>query len=319
MTGKGMSLRTRAHGIMFHHFHDDGKHPVGQGSITGDQFDDMIRWLQARYRLLTAPEWQSKAEQGQLHERDICITFDDNLLCQYEIAGPVLEHHGLGAFWFVYTSPLTGVLERLEIYRYFRSTRFPHINDFYTAFHSALSATPHQALVDEKLPDLDLNVFLASFPFYSDEDRIFRYIRDQILGPERYYDVMDAMVATSDLDVVELGKILWSGADELKDLQEKGHVIGLHSHTHPTRLNALDRGGQEMEYGKNYEILREVLGNAPTSASHPCNSYNADTVAVMQKLGVTTAFRANMDPGYDSAWEYPRLDHALLLKEMNHA
>ena len=30
------------HGVMFHHFHDDSIHKIGQGSITINQFEKII-------------------------------------------------------------------------------------------------------------------------------------------------------------------------------------------------------------------------------------------------------------------------------------
>ena len=33
------------HGIMFHHFHDDGIHTKGQGSIDKDDFYKMINFI----------------------------------------------------------------------------------------------------------------------------------------------------------------------------------------------------------------------------------------------------------------------------------
>ena len=33
-----------------------------------------------------------------LEDTDVCITFDDNLKCQYEIALPVLDKYSLKAF-----------------------------------------------------------------------------------------------------------------------------------------------------------------------------------------------------------------------------
>ena len=111
-----------AHGIMFHHFHDE-KHPRGQGSISGDDLDRLLKYIGIQ-RFLSPAEWLEKLEKNQLQEKEVCLTFDDGLLCQMEVALPVLEQYHLQAFWFVYSGVFEGNLENLEIYRLFRTKFF---------------------------------------------------------------------------------------------------------------------------------------------------------------------------------------------------
>lgn len=122
--------RQNTHAVMFHYFHDEN-HPVSQGSISGEEFGLMIDWLSERYRMLQAGEFLEKLGRDALKHRDICLTFDDALLCQRDIAAPMLKSRNLRAFFFVYSSPLVGQPDFLEIYRCFRSTRFASIDDFY--------------------------------------------------------------------------------------------------------------------------------------------------------------------------------------------
>src|SRR4051812_45501260 len=110
------------HGVMFHHFHD-ATHPAGQGSISAGQLRHMIESI-GPARILPAREFLWRAQHKTLRPTDICLTFDDNLRCQYDVALPVLREFGLTAFWFVYTSVLQGNVESLEIYRHFRMTQF---------------------------------------------------------------------------------------------------------------------------------------------------------------------------------------------------
>jgi peptidoglycan/xylan/chitin deacetylase (PgdA/CDA1 family) len=305
-----------AHGIMFHHFHDGGIHPKGQGSITADMFDRMIHWLRRHRRLLNAMDWYEAALRRQLTDNDVCLTFDDNLLCQSEIALPVLKQHAIQAFWFIYTSPLRGVRERLELYRYFRSTCFDNIDAFYQAFTAAVRESRYAAKVDEALAQFEVDSYLASFPFYTRADKVFRYSRDIALGVTAYNEVMDQMMASAGVDIDLVASKLWNGEAELRSLHESGHVLGLHSHTHPTHLSSLPFEQQLSEYGTNMQVLRAITGEKIFAMSHPCNSYNDDTFEVLRRLDVGFGFRANMDRGFDSHLEYPRLDHALLIGEI---
>ena len=114
--------------------------------------------------------------------------------CQYEIALPVLDALELTAIWFVYTSPLEGVAERLELYRQFRNVAFDSVGAFYDAFYAQARETDGEE-ADLALHDLRPEDYLAQYPFYSAADRSFRFVRDEILGPARYNAVMDALIA----------------------------------------------------------------------------------------------------------------------------
>ena len=62
-------MNDRPHGIMFHHFHDEKKHPKGQGSISSEQFRKMILFLQENYNLISAMEWFEKSKIKKLSLR----------------------------------------------------------------------------------------------------------------------------------------------------------------------------------------------------------------------------------------------------------
>ncbi len=302
------------HGIMFHHFHDDG-HPQGQGSISARQLADLIEFLGPQ-RILPAHEWLDRARAGQLADGNLCLTFDDNLRSQYDIAGPVLRNFGLTVFWFVYTSVLQGALERLELYRRFRITAFEHTDDFYAVFIQAVEQSDYGPEARTLLAAFDPETYLAEFPFYSETDRRFRYVRDEVLGPERYVAVMDRLITSRGLRLRSLADNLWMDDDCLRRLHDAGHIIGLHSHTHPTRLAKLDADAQKREYRANHEHLTQLFGEQPACMSHPCNSYNDDTLRVLRELGIVLGFRANMTQRGHSPLELPRQDHANILAEM---
>ena len=123
------------HGLMFHHFHDEGDHIQSQGSISADEFEKIISLYQKNFNVLSAEDWYEKAVNGTLGGKDVCITLDDGLKCQYEIALPILRKLNLKAFWFIYTSPAAeGKSLKTELYRYFRFKNFKDVEEFYEAF-----------------------------------------------------------------------------------------------------------------------------------------------------------------------------------------
>ena len=132
VTKKRLKLQRKPSGIMFHHFHG-GKHKKCQGSISCEELEAIINSI-PRQRIVNANEWISKAEGNRFNGDEVCLTFDDSLRCQFDVALPVLEKYKITAFWFLYTSIYEGVEERLEIYRRFRHEFFNDMDEFYEFF-----------------------------------------------------------------------------------------------------------------------------------------------------------------------------------------
>lgn len=302
------------HGVMFHHF-CGGPHPYIQGALTQSQLAAMIEWMGVD-RFLPAAEWQAKARAGRLRNDELCLTFDDALRCQYDLALPVLEHFGLTAFWFVYSSVFEGVLETLEVDRYFRNTQFRSIDEFYAAFDRQLESMPFAGEVARGLADFEPARFLVEYTFYSDGDRRFRYLRDYVLGPDRYRKVMDLMVAKSGFGADQLRNLLWMDNECITHLQGRGHIVGLHSYSHPTLLAHLPINEQYEEYERNFSHLSTTLGHPVKSMSHPCNSYDDATLRILRELGIEVGFRADMEFAPRSTLELPREDHSLIAARM---
>lgn len=99
------------------------------------------------YNLLSAQEYIDRAVCHRLKSSDVCITFDDGLYCQYAIADKILEQRGLTVFYFVYTSPMNGVLEKMEVYRSFRN-KYKSMEAFYSDFFNYLIELGEKERVD---------------------------------------------------------------------------------------------------------------------------------------------------------------------------
>lgn len=301
-------------GLMFHHFHGEG-HPATQGSIDANTFEAVLE-LVGIENILSADVWMQRSKANCLKPGDSCITFDDSLLCQYDVAKRILDKYKIKAFWFVYSSVLRGEIENLEIYRYFRTTQFLDIDHFYELFFRKAKDT-NSELYMKALDAFDPKNYLVNSPFYSDNDRWFRSLRDLTLGPEKYAAIMDRMIAESGFCIPEAAKRLWLNDEKVVELSNSGHVIGLHSDTHPTTMSMLSRSNQRQEYSENSAYLMNLLGYRPEAMSHPCNSYSSDTLQILEDLDVVVGFRADVVPiEARSRLEYAREDHANLIAHM---
>ena len=299
---------------MFHHFFDDGRHPEGQGALSADKFGALLDCYEGS--ILGAAEWCAGHLSGDLPDGQICLTFDDGLRSQFDIALPVLEERGLTAFWFPYTSPLAGGEDRLEIYRLFRTVRFADVEEFYKSFDNAWSNSQWNNKIATALAEFDPSQYMKKDTYYTDGDRKFRFIRDQILGANDFCYLMDVLIENDGFDREQAIKDLWITADQLRHLHDTGHILGLHSHTHPTSMTDLNWERQQWEYDTCHNHLSEIMGSDPFCVAYPCGSYDQRSVEFLSGMEIKLGFGTHMEPS-TSVMETPRLNHAIALQQMN--
>ena len=312
------------HGIMFHHFHDNGIHTKGQGSIDKDDFYKMINFI-GRKNILDADLFFEKFKNNKLKNNDVCLTFDDAIKCQIDIALPILEELKIKSFFFVYTSMFEGKPDNLEFFRYFRMNYFDNIEEFYNNFYKVL--------------DIDLNPFFEKnrvivketkikFPLYSISDIKFRLVRDNYLTKSQYEETMFLMFKEKKFYHNDFTKKLFFQKSDLQTLDNLGHLIGLHSHNHPTLLEKLSYNEQKIEYENCLSSISDILNkpkNEIKSMSHPCGSYNQHTLEILKEIGIELGFKQimtietekGMNKVNNSFLEIARQDHADILKRMN--
>ena len=85
-----------SHGIMFHHFHDNKMYPNSPGSLDKNQLRKIIKFI-GKDNIIEPLEFIEKLKNDKLNS-EICLTFDDALKCQFDIAQPILEEFKLKAF-----------------------------------------------------------------------------------------------------------------------------------------------------------------------------------------------------------------------------
>ena len=299
----------KAFGVMFHHFHDD-KHPEGQGSISRTTFSKIIDFMSKEFRIIHAANFTNKVEMGTLGKNEICLTFDDSLLSQFDVALPVLEAKGISSIFNVYTSTLTGTPSPLEIFRYFRTTCFDNLEDFYGKFDLKLS---EYVTISEKaqIASIDETNYLEAYPFYSRLDRKFRFARDKILGSAKYQELMDGLMADYNFNVDEVPSKVFMDTTQIAEIVKRGHMVGLHSHTHPTQIHTLSQEEQSREYSENSKFLTEITGTKPRVMAHPCGNYNEFTLKILDSMGIVAGFRSDNKTGVNKPHlEIAREDHA---------
>lgn len=302
-------------GMMFHHFHGES-HPAVQGSISGVELREIVKHLCSNYNLLNADMFHKKHEKGRLDKRDICLTFDDGLACQYDIALPILNEFGIKAFFFVYTSVLEGRAEMLELHRYFRTVCFDTVDDFYIKFFDVFDAFfPSESKVAQN--NFIKGDFFGEFSFYTVHDKYYRYIRNYILSPTDFNSIYEQMMAEANFNAAAVADKLWMKRHQLEGLVSDGHLLGLHSHSHPTDIRLLSKEEQYAQYATNQSVLQEISKSPIKAMSHPCGFYNDESLDTLRDLGVNLGFRSNSAPNVPgSGLEVPRIDHMTVYRQV---
>jgi len=309
---------------MFHHFHDDGIHLKGQGSIDKDDFNEMINFI-GRNNILDADVFFEKFKKNKLKDNEVCLTFDDAIKCQIDIALPVLEELKIKSFFFIYTSMFEGKPDNLEIFRYFRMNYFNSVDEFYENFYKILDKGLKSFFENNSGKIKETKI---KFPHYSIEDIKFRLVRDIFLTKSHYEETMFLMFREKKFNYRDFYKKLFFQKNDLQTLNNLGHLIGLHSHNHPTLLEKLNYDEQKNEYEKCLSSISTILDkpkNEIKYMSHPCGSYNNDTLLILKELGIELGFKQimtiepekGMKKVNNSFLEIARQDHAVIYKKMN--
>ena len=312
------------HGIMFHHFHDDGVHTKGQGSISKDEFYKLINFI-GKKNILDANVFFEKFKQNKLKENEVCLTFDDGVKCQIDVALPVLEDLKIKSFFFAYTSMFEEKPDYLEVFRYFRMNYFNSVDEFYINFYKVINNDLSEFF--KKNEDV-IKKIKIKFPFYTIEDIKFRLIRDKYLTHKEYEKNMILMMKEKNFEPKSHFSHLFFDKKDLNQLNSLGHLIGLHSHNHPTLLESLSYDEQKSEYENCISVISKIIDkpkNEIKFMAHPGGSYNSYTLEILRELKIELGFKQIMtiepEKGMkkinNSFLEIARQDHTEIVKRMN--
>jgi peptidoglycan/xylan/chitin deacetylase (PgdA/CDA1 family) len=75
------------------------------------------------------------------------------------------------------------------------------------------------------------------------------------------------------------------GPEALRELAERGHALGSHSHTHPAYMRRLPRAEILDEWRRSGDALAELLGDQPATASVPGGSLSRSVVECAAEAG----------------------------------
>ena len=84
--------------------------------------------------------------------------------------------------------------------------------------------------------------------------------------------------------------------DQIRELADRGHIIGSHSCSHPDVFRNLDRQSMLKEWSKSRDSLQQLMGRAVTFASVPGGDIDRATIQTASEAGLTDVFTSEPSP-----------------------
>lgn len=92
------------------------------------------------------------------------------------------------------------------------------------------------------------------------------------------------------ITVDRLGQPGFMSRDDVRELADRGHVIGSHSFTHPERMAALGKVELRQEWKRSVDVLSETLGHRVRVASVPGGYYSKRVAKSAADEGIEVLF-----------------------------
>jgi peptidoglycan/xylan/chitin deacetylase (PgdA/CDA1 family) len=290
--------------IMFHYFHDDKTHRKVDGSLSANQLEEIIN--STVYNVLSADTWFRKYDEGTLEDNDTCLTFDDGIKEQYDIAVPILDKHRIKGLFNICTFFFTGDEDTFEIHRYFRNNYFESINGFYEHYFQSIESLEKE-LYDNVCLTVNFEQYIGHATFYTTEDRKFRYFRD-VVFKEKHSSILEGMMQQKGLDKYAVAEKLWISQGQISDMS-RNHLIGIHTHEHSTTIDQWDKHQQQRSYHRNKKILEKIISDEITICAYPCGKSNDETAPAISELGIKHGMIASTTERLgDNHYLIPRVD-----------
>lgn len=86
--------------------------------------------------------------------------------------------------------------------------------------------------------------------------------------------------------------------EDIIELDQRGHFIGTHSHSHPKNISALTYTELESEWVESVKILEGILMKSIKHASIPGGFYSNDSLVALKNIGIKVIFTSKPSTSY---------------------
>ena len=217
---------------------------------------------------------------------NVNFTFDHGTLDHYLYAAPQLEKIGAKGVFFI----LSGIPENSEI----------PIEDKQRRIESFSRKTLAKKLCYEfninYKPTIAKN-YLKRFKFYSLEERYLRYLRNEKINKKNYEKFISEAYKKKFADDIKYIKKNYMSWKHIKELSNRGHIIGSHSHLHY---------GDKKDFKMSIQIIEKKIKKKVDQVSYP-NGKKIISDRDLNSLGVKFGYSTNVSKNKNK-FRLPRID-----------
>ena len=255
--------------INYHYIRDPGayEHP-GIHPLAPAAFGKQVEWLQHNFHFATPGEVEGLVLEGRpLPRPSVFLTFDDGLIDQWRAACEVLNPAGVRCAFFACSRPaLEGRALTVHKVHWLRAHTEPgaFTEEFFAAIPRELRPTG-----DEDWATTAQQMYIYDSP----EAGRLKYALNFVLPSELVDEATSQMLSNRGTDERAFCAETYMDADQLRQLTEQGHIVGVHGHSHAPFSQL---GGQLHEdVETNVEYLEKASGVRPAWVAYPYGRKNA--------------------------------------------
>ena len=153
---------------------------------------------------------------------------------------------------------------------------------------------------------IDASVFEEQLEFAKDMENVQFSFDD---GGCSFYDVIAVMLERYNkrgiffISTEYIGKDYFLTREQIKELDQRGHIIASHSHSHPTKISNLSHDKCFEEWKKSKEVLEDILGHEMSVASVPGGAVSDMVFDCMLEAGYKTIYTSSPNTSIDQRGE----------------
>ena len=303
--------------VNYHYVRDRNQYPYpGIHPIEREEFIRQVNWLKSRYHMATSEEVESFAYgEEPLPAPSIFLTFDDGLAEHVKLAAEILDPLGIKAAFFVSTMPLIEN-HALMVHKihWLRATMDPE--QFREQFTGLLTDKWRQALLNDKTGV----EALRAYPYDTPQNARLKYLINYKLPPKIADAAGSEMLTSRGISEGTFCEKTYMNETHIRNLSEKGHVIGSHGHSHAP-FSRLANEALKNELKTGISFLGKTTGLRPRWISYPYGmrwSISDDTDKLCRDLGFTIGLGLDKNEwGWNTGEESPMWLKRINTNEVN--
>ena len=227
----------------------------------------------------------------------------------------ILKKYSIKAFFFINTKFVGSKKTTPELIRFFIYNHCKGIKNFYNIFENNCNLNVKKIIKDNKKK---IQFYKSKYKFYTIQDIKFRIIRNSI-SQKKYFFIMEKIMKNEKFNYNILKYKPYMSEKDLIKINKNGHLVGLHTHSHPSDFSCLSSKDQKKELFLNIKSLKRILKNKNElfeTFSYPAGNYSRQTLRILKDLNIKIAFTNSIETKTNNVLETPRINHKYLIKHI---